>query len=174
MRSLLLQLFLIGSASSALSQQPATQHTEHHAPGAISDSLKVTANGQTTTLSLADLYAMPQHSMTVHNSHSDSDESYTGVSLADLLAKYGLTVTGDGAKQVYHSYVRAEGTDGYFVIFSASELESTLHTGDSLIALTLAGKPLQQDGRLKMVLAGERKPARWIRNLQTLSIVSVQ
>ena len=44
-------------------------------------------DGKAATLSVADLQAMPQKTVTVHNEHTKADESYTGVLLGDLLAK---------------------------------------------------------------------------------------
>ncbi len=139
-----------------------------------SQTLTVKANGSTATLTPADLAAMPQRQLVVHNGHSNVDETYTGVGLSDLLAKYGYTLDNGGAKKVYHSYVRAEGTDHYYVLFSASELETNLHTGDSIVALTVDGKPLTEDGRFKLVVAGEKRPARWVTNLASLTIVTVE
>ena len=155
---------------------PAAGMEEHHEhkTKVASTSLTVTAAGKTATLTPADLKAMPQRTVVVHNGHSNVEETYTGVGLSDLLAKYGLTLDNGGAKQVYHSYVRAEGTDHYFVLFSATELEDKVHTGDAIVALTIDGKPLTEDGKFKMVLAGEKRPARWVTNLSSLSIVTVQ
>ncbi len=94
---------------------------------------------------------MPQRTLAVHNGHSNVDESYTGVGLSDLLTKCGYTLESNGARKVYHSYVRAEGTDKYFVLYSAAELEPGLHTGDAIVALTVNGKPLTEDGQFKFV-----------------------
>ncbi len=155
---------------------PAAAGEEHHEHKVkvASTALVVTADGKSATLKLADLEAMPQRTLTVHNAHRQVDEVYTGVGLGDLLAKYGLTTEGVGAKRVYHSYVRAEGTDGYFVVYSASELEFSLHTGDAIVALTVDGKPLTEDGQFKMVLGGDKKPARWVTNLSGLRVVTVE
>ena len=135
--------------------------------------LTVKANGTTAILTPADLAAMPQRQLVVHNGHSNMDETYTGVGLSDLLAKYGYTLDNGGAKKIYHSYVRAEGTDHYYVLYSASELETNLHSGDSIIALTVDGKPLTEDGQFKLVVAGETRPARWVTNLSSLTVVTV-
>lgn len=162
-----------GKAQAAPAAEPMA--TEHHEakPGVPSKTLAVTAFGKTAQLSLADVQAMPQRTLVVHNGHSNVDETYSGVGLSELLAKYGLTLEGGGAKKVYHSYVRAEGTDGYWVLYSASELEAALHTGDAIVAISLNGKPLETDGAFKIVAGAEKKPARWVRNLRALTIVAV-
>ena len=165
----------VGSACAAQSgaPAPAEEHHEHKAK-VPSASLLVAAGGKTTTFKLADLQAMPQRTVVVHNGHSDVDETYTGVGLSDLLAKVGYTTENGGQKRILHSYVRAEGTDKYFVIYSAAELEPVLHTSDSIVALTVDGKPLGEDGQFKMIVQGEKKPARWVTNLSALTIVTIE
>ena len=148
---------------------------EHHEakPSVPSTDLTINVGGKSVKLTMADLQAMPQHSLKVHNGHSNEDETYTGVAMSDLLAKYGISLE-NGAAKLYHTYVRAEGTDKYFVLYSASELEPTLATWDSMVALSVDGHPLGPDGAFKIVAGGERKPARWVRNLSSLTIVTVQ
>ena len=161
-----------GFAQAAAADPMAMEHHEAKA-GVPSRSLVMTAGGKATTLTPTDLQAMPQRTLVVHNGHSNVDETYSGVGLNDLLAKFGLTLEGGGAKTVYRSYVRAEGTDGYWVLYSASELEPGLHTGDAIVAISLNGKPLEADGAFKMVAAAEKRPARWVRNLKALTIVTL-
>ncbi len=139
-----------------------------------SHSLTITAAGRTVSLTMADLQAMPQRTLRVHNGHNNQDETYTGVGLDDLLAKYGITLANGGAHKVYHSYLKAEGTDKYWVLYSASEVMPELHTWDAIVAITLDGKPLQTDGEFKMVAGGERRPARWVSNLSALTIVTLE
>jgi hypothetical protein len=145
-----------------------------HAPAKPSTSLTVTVDGKATTFALADLKAMPQATLTVKNGHSGAEETYSGVSVGDLLAKCGFSFENSTAKRVYRSYIRAEGTDGYWVIYSASELMPVLRETGPLIALSVDGKPLTEDGAFKIVIAGERRPARWVRNLKSLTVVTVE
>ena len=151
--------------------------TEHEAMAAKhatpSTTLIITIEGKSTTLAEAELKSMPQKTLTARNGHSSVDETYTGVPVADLLAKLGFIYSSVTAKRVYHSYLRAEGTDGYWVLYSASELEPVLRETGSLIALTVDGKPLGGEGAFKIVIAGERRPARWVRNLKSLTVVTV-
>ena len=164
----------LACGSMAHAQAPATEEHHEHKVKVPSTSLTVMGGGKTMTFSVADLQAMPQRTLVVHNGHSNVDETYMGVGLSDLLAKFGWTMENGGAKKVYHSYVRAEGTDRYFVLYSASELEPALHTGDAIVALMVDGKPIVEDGKFKFVAEGEKKPARWVTNLSSLSFVTVE
>ena len=143
-------------------------------PAVASHTLTVTANGKSVTLSMADLQAMPQRSLRVHNGHNNQDETYTGVGLDDLLTKYGIALANGGAHKVYHSYVKAEGTDKYWVLYSASEVIPELHTWDAIIAIKLNDQPIVADGEFKIVAGGERRPARWVSNLNSLTIVTLE
>ncbi len=49
----------------------------------------------------AELKALPRTTMSVHNEHSKADETYTGVRLADLLAKMGAPL-GQGIAGRWH------------------------------------------------------------------------
>jgi hypothetical protein len=42
-----------------------------------------------------------------------------------------------------------------------------------IVADTLDGKKLDKDGAFKMVSSEERRPARWVRNLTSISVVKV-
>jgi hypothetical protein len=145
-----------------------------HAPGKPSTSLVVTVDGKATTFTAAELKAMTQTTLTAKNGHNGMEETYVGVSVGELLAKCGFAFDNKTAKRVYHSYVRAEGTDGYWVLFSASELMPVLRETGSIVALGVDGKGLGDEGEFKIVIAGEKRPARWVRNLNSLTVVTVE
>ncbi|MCU1222976.1 MAG: hypothetical protein JWQ42_1069 [Edaphobacter sp.] len=148
---------------------------EHaHAKAAASTSLTLAVDGKATTLSVAELQAMPQKTLMVHNGHTKKDETYTGVALDGLLTKYGAPFDKAGEKKIFHSYVRVEGTDHYFVLYSGAEVQSTIHNADVIVAIAMDGKPLGEDGLIKLVASGEKRPARWVRNLSSITLVTVE
>lgn len=63
-----------------------------HAKAPLSSELKLTVDGKTSAFSPAELAAMAQKTAIVHNEHTKTDEMYSGVPLADLLAKCGFRV----------------------------------------------------------------------------------
>ena len=148
---------------------------EHaHAPAPPSTSLTLTIDGKATTLSVAELQAMPQRTVTVHNEHTKADETYTGVLLGDLLAKYGFPVEKTTQKKMLRSYVVAEGTDKYWVLYSMTEIEGSEHNGDVIVATSMGGRPLEADGQFKLVDSGDKKPQRWVRNLSAITVKSAE
>lgn len=147
---------------------------EHgRAAAALSTSLTLVIDGSTTTLTVADLKAMPQKSITVHNPHAKRDESYSGVELSDLLAKYGAPFNKTTQKRMLHSYLRVEGTDHYFVLYSAAEVEGDIHEGDVIVATGMNGGGLGDDGAIKLIASGDKKPMRWVRNATRITLVTV-
>jgi len=145
-----------------------------HPPAAPSTSLTLTLDGKATTLSVAELQGMPQKTVTVHNEHTKAEESYTGVLLGDLLAKYGLPVDKTTHQKMLRSYLVAEGTDKYWVLFSVTEIEGSEHNGEVIVATTMGGKPLGTDGQFKLVDSGDKKPQRWVRNLKSITVKSAE
>jgi hypothetical protein len=168
------------AAMSSVHAQPApktqmgTMAEHDHAPAAPSTSLTLTVDGKTTTLSVAELQAMPQKTVTVHNEHTKADESYTGVLLGDLLAKYGFPVDKTTQRKMLRSYVVAEGTDKYWVLYSVTEIEGSEHNGEVIVATSVGGKALEADGQFKLVDSGDKKPQRWVRNLKTITVKSAE
>ena len=117
---------------------------------------------------------MPQKTVTVHNEHTKTDETYAGVLLGDLLAKYGFPVDKTTHRKMLRSYLVAEGMDKYWVLYSVTEIEGSEHNGDVIVATSMGGKPLEEDGQLKLVDTGDKKPQRWVRNLSAITVKSAE
>jgi hypothetical protein len=160
--------------SQAQAGQMASMPEHAHAPATPSTSLTLTIDGKATTLSLTDLQAMPQKTVTVHNEHLKVDETYTGVALNDLLTKYGFPVDKTTHQKMLRSYIKAEGTDKYWVLYSVTEIEPSEHNADVIVATMLAGKPLGEDGQLKLVSTADKKPQRWVRNLTAITVKTAE
>ena len=156
--------------------QPATKPMDGKAHEATpqSTSLTLTIAGKATVLTVLDLQAMPQKAISVKNEHTRVDESYSGVLLGDLLAKYGFPVDKATHRAMLRSYIVATGMDQYWVLYSATEIEGSEHNGDVLIALTRDGKLLGADGLIKLVASEDKRPERWVRNLTAIALKSAE
>ena len=135
-----------------------------------STSLTVTVDGKATTFSAADLAAMTQKTLTIHNEHTKVDETYAGVALADLLTKCGFTASQATHQKMLRSYISAAGTDKYWVLYSLTEVEPSEHNGAVIVATLMGGKGLGEDGQLKLVSSEDKKPQRWVRNLTAITL----
>jgi Oxidoreductase molybdopterin binding domain len=163
-------LLLYGGEPSVVAQQ-----MEHSAPSVPSTQLTIKSNdGKTLTLSPEDLAAMPHKSVSVFNAHSKANETYSGVPLADLLRKAGVPLGESVRGKLFMLGVVASGADNYSVLYSLAEVDPAIHTGDVIVADSLDGQKLGKDGAFKMVSSEERRPARWVRNLTSISVVQVE
>jgi hypothetical protein len=164
-----------GWGNSSAQTAPMAQMEQHeHGAAPASTSLTLMIDGKATTLSVTELQAMPQKTVNVHNEHTKADETYTGVLLGDLLTKYGFPVSQATHRKMLRSYLVAEGTDKYWVLYSMTEIEGSEHDANVIVATTMNGKPLGVDGQLKLVDTGDKKPQRWVRNLTAITVKSAE
>jgi hypothetical protein len=152
----------------------AAQQMEHSAPSPSTHLTIKTYEGKTLTLSPEELAALPHKTVSVYNAHSKANETYSGVLLADLLSKVGVPLGESVRGKLFLTGVVASGVDGYGVLYSLAEVDPSIHTGDVIVADTVDGKKLEKDGAFKMVSSEERRPARWVRNLASISVVKVE
>lgn len=158
----------------AFGSAPGQEMPRHQAATAApSTTLMVAVDGSTQTFTPANFAEMPQKAVTVHNEHTRKDETYTGVAVSDLLAKAGFAVGPSTHRKMLRSYLAAGGTDGYWVLYSVTETEGSEHQGDVIVATSLDGHPLGDDGQFKLVSTLDKKPQRWVRNLSSLRLVTV-
>src|SRR5580704_4171746 len=116
-------------------------------------------------LTIADLKALPRLEVATHNSHTDTDEMYSGVRLADLLAKMGAPLGKDLRGKALAAYVVATGSDGYEAVLALAEVDPSFHPGEVLVADSMNGKPLDAySGPIKLVVTEDKRPARSVRN----------
>jgi len=112
------------------------------------------------------------HYSHVHNEHTKSDETYSGVPLIVLLTPLG--VTGKPRGKDLRLYLVAAGSDGYKVVYSIGEVTPDVHDATVLVADTENGAPINVDGPLKLIATGEKRPARWVRNLVSIKVQAAE
>jgi hypothetical protein len=92
-----------------------------------------------------------------------------GAWLSDLVAKAGLPV-GPGVRgPALAAGVVAAGADGYRVLFGAAELEPGIGTTRVLVADRCTGASAGDGGVPRLVVPGDGRAARSVRNLQALT-----
>jgi hypothetical protein len=121
--------------------------------------------------SLAELKSMPRVSVVFHNTHTNADETYSGVRLADLLARVGAPLGSELRGEALASVVVARGADGYEAVLALAEVDPQFHPGEVLVADTMNGAPLDpHSGPLKLVVTEDKRPARSVRNLTNIEL----
>lgn len=131
-------------------------------------------DGTVQHLTPADLKALPHKSVTVFNAHSKKSETYAGVVLADVLAKVNAPVGEKLKGKLFMTGIVAEGTDGYQVLYSVGEVDPVMHSGDVIIADTVDGQPLGGNGAFQLINTEDKRPARWVRNLDRILVIPIE
>jgi hypothetical protein len=152
------------------------QHAAGHAdkaPVPPSKSINVTFEGRTTVLTVDDLLKLPQVTLHVHNGHTNQDEAYTGPLVADVLARAGLTSNGETHALILHSNVVATGSDGYYVLYTAAELEPDFSTNKAIVAIMKNDLPDTGGGLIQLINTTDTKPARWVQGLANLAVMTM-
>jgi len=126
-------------------------------------------------LSLDDLRHQQRITVKVPNEHqANTQDTYEGVPLATLLKQTGMPQGSQIKGAMLATYLMAEGSDGYRVIFSLAEVDSDFQDSGVIVADTMNGEPLSVTaGPLKLVVPHDKRPARSVRMLQSIKIVSV-
>ena len=122
-------------------------------------------------LSPADFRALPRVTVKVHNSHSNKDEAYSGVLLQVLLAKVNAPLGKNFREEALSSYLIATGSDGYSVALSLAEIELGKHSGEIMVADTRDGQPLGKSGPYELIVPDDQRPARWVHNLGSITLL---
>lgn len=171
-------LLLLGGlpAPAARAQAPAAKTAVRPAPAtaAATTGLRLDGlDGKTRTLAAADLAALPRQEVRA-TGHDGQAHAYQGVALTDLLALVG----GPQGKAIHGPVLAqalvAEAADGYRVVFALPELDAAFATQTILLATTRDGQPLPAEaGPFQIIVPQEKRPARWVRQVQRLRLVRV-
>jgi DMSO/TMAO reductase YedYZ molybdopterin-dependent catalytic subunit len=133
----------------------------------------VTVSGEVTkplTLQPADIKAMPHIEVTAAD-RDGKEHTYAGVPLIDLLRQAGATVGRELKGENLTKYVTVKAIDGYEVVFALAELDPDFSTRTILLADRVDGAPLAAGtGPYRVVVPGEKKPARWIREVKAIEV----
>lgn len=112
------------------------------------------------TLSLTDLSAMPRTEAVARDKRG-TPHTFSGVSLADIFREAGVTTGKQLRGENLAKYVLVTCADGYQVVFSLAELDSSFTDRVVILADQMEGKPLAPGvGPFRIIVPGEKKPAR--------------
>ncbi|MFZ0808403.1 MAG: hypothetical protein WAN03_19580 [Candidatus Sulfotelmatobacter sp.] len=84
-------------------------------------------------LSSTDLKSLPHITATIHNTHTNADETYSGVRLADLLVKVDAPLNSELRGKALAYYIVATGTDGYKAALALAEVDPGFHPGEVIV-----------------------------------------
>ena len=105
-------------------------------------------------------------------SRDGKEHKYEGVSVGDLLQKAGVEFGEALHQEAAATYVLAEATDGYRVVFALPEFDSPSIDRLILIADRVDGNPFPAGtGPLQLIAPGDKGHGRWVRQVKSLTLV---
>lgn len=97
-----------------------------------------------------------------------------GVSLVALLRRAGAMPDGELRGAQLARFVRADARDGYRVVFSLGELDPATGARRVFVVDRCDGQPLDDGiGPLRLLVPDDARPARWVRQLQSIAVEDV-
>ena len=165
----MLALPLPGIAIAAQAEQaPASISPHHHASA---PQVAGPASPLSIPLDAATLGTLPRESVTA-NAHGRTLHC-EGVALISLLRAADALPAGPLKDESLARYVLVAARDGYRSVYSLAELEPTLGNYLVLLVDQCEGKPLAAgDGPLRLVAPGDSRAARWVRQVQSITVVA--
>ena len=126
--------------------------------------------GQTRTVTSTDLNAMTRREVTASAHHVSGQ--FGGVSMADVLRLVGAP-QGDSLRgPALATYVIVEGADGYRALFALAEFDAGFTDRIALLADRKDGAALTaKDGPFQLIVPGEKRPVRWVRQVRRIRVV---
>jgi hypothetical protein len=129
--------------------------------------------GHSTTITAAQIASAPH--LTVSTDEHGDPTKFEGVPLSNVLAMAGVQL-GDSLRGARMADVLlATATDGYKVAFALAELDPAFAARHIILADKRDGKALDaREGPFRIVAPGDNRPARWIRQVNELRVITAK
>ena len=129
--------------------------------------------GATVKVTAAEVAALPHQKVSVDD-HGKT-VTFEGVPLRLVLEKGGVTFGDSLRGKRLSSCLLVEAADGYGVVIALPELDPGFTDRVILLTDQADGHPLDsKEGPFRIVVPGEKRMARWVRQVTTLKVVQVR
>lgn len=126
------------------------------------------------TINDDDLHKFNQTTVT-RQDHDGKEHTYSGVELAEILKKAGAGLGPDLKGRNLTKYILITASDNYQVIFALAELDKAFTDRTIILADQVDGKPLPAgQGPFRIIVKDEKKPARCIREVTGIEVLSAR
>ncbi len=156
---------------SALSD-PARSRATLPQSGETKAAVLLTVSGQVDhplKLTAADLAALPR--LTVRaKEHSGEEATFEGVAFIEVLKMAGVKFGESMRGKALSTYLVVKAADNYQVVFTPPELDPAF-TDRIVLLAKKNGAPLSTaEGPLRIVVPSEKRQARWVRNVLSITV----
>jgi hypothetical protein len=142
---------------------------------ARAQSVTISGDGITPINITKAMFADMKQVVVMAKAHDEKVHRYSGVTIADLLIKAGIML-GDSAKsKTINSYIIVTAADNYKAIYTIPEIDPLFATRSIILSNRADKRPLAtEDGPFQIVVPGEKKHARWVRQVTGIQVVIVK
>jgi hypothetical protein len=142
---------------------------------AAEPSVTITYGGKATVLAAADLAALTHQDVTAFDFHEKKDHVYSGIPVRDLLARAGVDLGEKLRGKALRQIVIVHCSDHYDIVFALAEFDDAFNNRTILLVDRQDGQPLPDgQGPVRIVVPGDKRPARWARMVASLEVVPVE
>jgi hypothetical protein len=121
----------------------------------------------------SDLAAFSRQSATVADEKGEKT-AYEGVAVFELLKRAGVPTGKQMRGSQMRLYVVAGAADGYRAVFALAEFDPDFTDRIILLVDRRDGRPLSpQEGPFRIIVPGEKRHARWVRQVTALKVEQV-
>jgi hypothetical protein len=133
----------------------------------------IDTEGHATTLDATRISGLPR--LTVKALDHDKPAQFEGVSLASLLSLAGVQLGEKLRGPRLTEVLLVEAADGYKVAFALAEVDPAFAVREIIVANKRDGKLLDaKEGPFRIVAPGDKRPARWVRQVTALRLIAVK
>jgi hypothetical protein len=133
----------------------------------------INADGHSTSVSAAQIANLPH--VTVEARDHDVAARFEGVPVSALLSTADIQLGDAMHGPRMTEALLVEAADGYKVVFAVTEFDPAFATREIILADKRDGKTLDaKEGPLRIVAPGDKRPARWIRQVTTFRVIAVK
>jgi len=131
-------------------------------------------DGVVKTLAASELAALPHRVLEVKD-HDGKPLKFDAIPLKAVLEKAGVPLGDSLRGKRMASCLLVQAADGYSAVMALAEIEPAFTTGEVFLADGRERRPLDaKEGPFRIVIPGDKKMARWVRQVTVLKIVAVQ
>jgi DMSO/TMAO reductase YedYZ molybdopterin-dependent catalytic subunit len=126
------------------------------------------------TFTAADLARLPRHTVQTRDP-AGQVVRFEGVALGEVLKAAGAPVGDTLRGPELTKFLLVRGADDYRAVFALPELAPAFTEAVVLVADRRDGQPLDaKEGPLRLVVPHERRPARWVRQVVSLTVMDAR
>ncbi|MFD1258615.1 molybdopterin-dependent oxidoreductase [Mucilaginibacter terrae] len=121
------------------------------------------------------MFANMKQVVVMAKAHDEKVHRYSGVPLTDILAKAGVMMGDSAKKKTIMTYIVVTAADNYKAIYTLPEIDLLFANRTIILADRTDKKPLpSESGPFQIIVPGEKKHARWMRQVTSIHVVRVK